>query len=183
MYIKHIFERNFNPKYVHNIFSFVKNYRLSKEGFLYLLNQISSDMDNRRRQNAVPKMIKLSATLKFLATGGYQNQIGGDKNAGLAQQTMSKILTEVLACIERVMCPLLITFEMQDEEKNNSKRYFWQKSHIPGVIGVVDGTHIQLIRPTTSEHLFFNRKLKHSINAMLVSQYSVYNRTYSNFFF
>lgn len=150
-------------------YSFVQNYRLSKDAFTFILNSISTELNISRRQTSVPNIIKLSATLKFLATGGYQNQIGGDRFAGLAQQTMSKIMSEVLSVIEKVVCPKFINFNMTEEEKRKSKRYFWDKSRIPGVIGVVDGTHIQIIRPATSEQLFFNRKLKHSINAMVVS--------------
>lgn len=59
---------------------------------------------------------------------------------------------------------------MTEEEKKAAKKHFFEKSGIPGVIGVVDGTHIQIIRPNKNEHLFFNRKLKHSINAMVVSK-------------
>ncbi|XP_055922970.1 putative nuclease HARBI1 [Eupeodes corollae] len=153
--------------------SFVKNYRLSKETFMYLLNNITKDLSIRRRQSSVPNIIKLSATLKLLSTGGYQNQIGGDMPARLSQKTLSKIIKEVLTSVEKVMCSQLVNFKMSDEEKRKSKRHFWEKSGIPGVIGVVDGTHIQLIRPTNSEQLFFNRKLKHSINVMVICDYTM----------
>ncbi|XP_050337666.1 putative nuclease HARBI1 isoform X2 [Bactrocera neohumeralis] len=57
---------------------------------------------------------------------------------------------------------------MSSEEKNEAKRAFYSMSGIPGVIGVVDSTHMQMIRPAVNEHLYFNRKLKHSINAMVM---------------
>lgn len=37
------------------------------------------------------------------------------------------------------------------------------------VVGCIDGTHIGLQKPTVNEHMYFNRKGFHSINAMLVS--------------
>ena len=45
-----------------------------------------------------------------------------------------------------------------------------EKTGFPGVVGAIYGTYIQIIRPNQNEHLFFNRKLKHSINAMVASK-------------
>ncbi|XP_067630133.1 putative nuclease HARBI1 isoform X5 [Eurosta solidaginis] len=39
------------------------------------------------------------------------------------------------------------------------------------IVGAVDGTQLQLLRPVENEHIYFNRKGKHSINAMIVSIY------------
>lgn len=114
-------------------------------------------------------MLKLAATLKFLAQGGYQHQIGQDRLLGFSQASISLCLSEVCDAIEKVLCPKHIVFEMAEDKKREAKRYFFDKCGIPGVIGAVDGTHIQLIRPVNDEHLYFNRKLKHSINAMVVS--------------
>lgn len=61
-------------------------------------------------------------------------------------------------------------FERSEEKLRETKISFFNKCGIPGVIGAVDGTHIQIIRPKHNEHLYFNRKLKHSINAMAVSK-------------
>lgn len=63
---------------------------------------------------------------------------------------------------------------MTDEEKNESKQYFYNRARIPGVIGAIDGTHIKIIKPTTEEHLFYNYKGYHSINAMIVSANRLY---------
>ncbi|KAG8234316.1 hypothetical protein J437_LFUL013056, partial [Ladona fulva] len=38
----------------------------------------------------------------------------------------------------------------------------------PGVLGYVDGTHIAIKTPREEEHLYFNRKHYHSINAQIV---------------
>lgn len=113
--------------------------------------------------------MRLAATLKFLAQGGYQHQIGQDLHLGISQQSMSSCLTEVCEAIEKTLCPKHIVFETREEKLREAKRYFYSKSSIPGIIGAVDGTHIQIIRPNHNEHLYFNRKLKHSINAMVVS--------------
>ena len=62
----------------------------------------------------------------------------------------------------------MICFEMTEEEKIQSKKWFFERTGFPSVIGAIDGTHINIIRPTENEHLFFNRKGNHSLNVMVV---------------
>lgn len=50
---------------------------------------------------------------------------------------------------------------------------FYEKYGIPGVIGVIDGTHIAIVPPKSDdpiypEHVYVNRKGYHSINTQLV---------------
>lgn len=58
---------------------------------------------------------------------------------------------------------------MSDVEKQEAKRYFYDKSRIPGVTMCVDGTHIKIFKPSVDTHLFYNRKGFYSLNAMIVS--------------
>ncbi|XP_054746667.1 putative nuclease HARBI1 [Anastrepha obliqua] len=153
--------------------SFVQNFRLSKEAFMYVLNSIKGEMKSPTRATAIPDIIKVATTLKFLAQGAYQHLIGQDHRAGLAQQTVSSCLWEVCSAIEKVLCPKHIVFSMSSEEQQDANRRFYETCGIPGVVGAVDGTHIQMIRPSNDEHLFFNRKLKHSINAMVICDHKM----------
>lgn len=157
----------------------MKNFRLSKNAFMYVLNSISNDLKAPQRSTAVPPILKLAATLKFLAQGGYQHQIGQDRLLGMSQSYISICLSEVCESIQKNLCPKHIVFTMSEEKKMEAKRFFYSKCSIPGVIGAVDGTHIQIIRPYNNEHLYFNRKLKHSINAMAVG-FNMHICTYIN---
>ncbi|XP_054745758.1 putative nuclease HARBI1 [Anastrepha obliqua] len=144
--------------------SFVQNFRLSKEAFMYVLNSIKGEMKSPTRATAIPDIIKVATTLKFLAQGAYQHLIGQGHRAGLAQQTVSS---------EEVLCPKHIVFSMSSEEKQDANRSFYETCGIPGVVGAVDETHIQMIRPSNDEHLFFNRKLKHSRNAIVICDHKM----------
>uniref|UniRef100_A0A1I8M7X3 Uncharacterized protein n=1 Tax=Musca domestica TaxID=7370 RepID=A0A1I8M7X3_MUSDO len=42
---------------------------------------------------------------------------------------------------------------------------FYKKHRISGVVGCIDGTHVQIIAPTDNKHLFYNRKF--SMNVLL----------------
>ncbi|XP_036344999.1 putative nuclease HARBI1 [Rhagoletis pomonella] len=155
--------------------SFIKNFRLSKDAFSYVLRSIEHELHAPIRSTAVTPTVKLAATLTFLGQGGYQHQIGQDRFAGLAQSTTSKCITEVVNAIEKTLCPRHIKFEMTVQEKRESKNHFYSKFGLPGIIGAVDGTHILTIW-IKDEHLFFNRKLKHSINAMAICDHKMYIR-------
>ena len=121
---------------------------------MYVFNLIKVHMNAPERSTAVPTLLKLAATMKILAQGGYQHQIGQDRHLRLSQQTVSSFLTEVCQVVEEILCPKHIVFEMAEEKKREAKIYFFNKCGIPGVIGAVDGTHIQLIRRAIYEHIW-----------------------------
>ncbi|XP_050340083.1 putative nuclease HARBI1 isoform X2 [Bactrocera neohumeralis] len=69
--------------------------------------------------------------------------------------------------METKLCPQFIRFTPDDSL--TCKEWFMQQYKIPGVIGCVDGTHIGLQKPTVNEHMYFNRKGYHSINAKILA--------------
>lgn len=143
-------------------------FRTSKECFKFILDDIEGEFKAQNR-NGVPVILKIAATLRFLAVGCYQTGVGQDFNIGLVQPTVSNVMSETLEILERMMCPKLINFKITESERNDAKRFFYRKTGFPGVIMCVDGTHVSLIRPNVNEHHFFNRKGYHSINAMMVN--------------
>lgn len=61
---------------------------------------------------------------------------------------------------------------MQANEIEAIQQQFWINTNFPGVIEAVDGTHIAITPPAKiREHLYINRKLYHSLNVMIVSDY------------
>lgn len=92
--------------------------------------------------------------------------------------------------MEEKLCSSWILWKVGESESVETKEYFYRKYKIPGstyadimkiirqklitliiyaVIGCVDGTHLFFQRPTKDEAIYFNRKGKHSLNAMVVS--------------
>ncbi|XP_053954971.1 putative nuclease HARBI1 [Anastrepha ludens] len=119
---------------------------------------------------AVPAVLQLAACLSLLASGGYQHAIGNDYLIGICQSTVSKLTGNVLEEIEAKLCPKHIKFEPDDSRR--CKDWFVENYQIPGVVGCIDGTHIGLQKPTVNEHMYFNRKGFHSINAMLICDHT-----------
>lgn len=139
--------------------------------FNVILSQIEQHFKPTKHKDAIPPILKLANTLRFLAEGSYQQAVGQDFLIGMAQSTVSVALSETLNILEAVMCEKYINFHLSEDEQARSKEYFLQKIGFPGVIGCVDGTHINIIRPVKNEHHFFNRKGSHSLNVMMVILY------------
>ncbi|XP_055906755.1 putative nuclease HARBI1 [Eupeodes corollae] len=148
---------------------FLKHFRLSKLAFVQLLADIEDRLKPTKRCTAIPNVVKLAATLRFCAHGSYQFSVGNEYCLGLAQSTVSLVLKEVLNVMENQICPKWIKFNCSEVEKSRAKLYFFERSHIPGVIGCVDGTHIKIASPKKElQHAYYNRKGFYSINAMIV---------------
>ena len=127
-----------------------------------MLEVIAPNLKSGIRSTFISKTIKLAATLRFLAQGSYQLSVGNDFNLGLSQPIVSKILSETLDVpMDKI--------EMTDDERNEAKLQFFEKTDFPGVIGCVDGTHIKILAPNKEDqHLYFNRKGFFSLNAMIL---------------
>lgn len=146
------------------LFRFVTVYRVNKEAFRYILNQIAHML-----KGSIPPNIQLAATLRFLAVGTFQGVIGRDIEVSLARTTVSKVIWNVINAIESVICPNWINLEMSSEEVAETKAHFYNKFEIPGVVGCIDGTHIPILKPTRDPSIFLNRKGFFSLNVMIVS--------------
>ncbi|XP_055905253.1 putative nuclease HARBI1, partial [Eupeodes corollae] len=147
---------------------FQKHYRVNKVSFKYLLDVLIMYSKPTRKRFGIPPIIKLSACLRFFAEGGYQTGVGNEGRVGMAQPSFSKVLAEVLEVLEEQLCPQWIKLPKTVAEKRNIALAFYTKHNFPGIVGCVDGTHVQIIAPSENRHLFYNRKGKYSLNVMLL---------------
>ncbi|XP_039967697.1 putative nuclease HARBI1 [Bactrocera tryoni] len=153
---------------------FIRYFRLNKEAFCFLLNEMKEHFHKHVRGAAIPPILKLCATLRFLADGGYQKCSGNDFNIGLAQPTTSLVIKEVLNITEQRICAQWIKIPMTEEEQNASKVSFYSKSAFPEVVGCIDGTHVRIISPRKEvQHLYLNRKGYYNLNVMILWDYKM----------
>ncbi|XP_055913458.1 putative nuclease HARBI1 [Eupeodes corollae] len=146
---------------------FIKNYRINKNVFKYLLDTLSDSFPIAKKSFAVPKIVRLSACLRFFAEGGYQRGVGKDHDVGIAQSTFSEVLSNFLNIFEENLCPEWIKSQTAEEQRSTNLHFF-EKYKLPGVIGCIDGTHVRIVGPHASQHLFFNRKGFYSLNVLLI---------------
>ncbi|XP_037808563.1 uncharacterized protein LOC119601603 [Lucilia sericata] len=133
---------------------FVSYYRLSKEAFIMVLEKLSPHLQS----STIPVIIQLSTTLRFLATGAFQGVIAKDVDISLGRSTVSTIMWRVINATENIICPQWIKLQMSADEIQNSKAHFFNKFHVPGVIGCIDGTHVKMNKPSEDESLFLTEK-------------------------
>lgn len=107
--------------------------------------------------------------LAFYATGSYQRPTGSSEGHFVAQQTVSKVIAQVTACLNTTqMRQKFIKFPRTTEERNRIKTEFYKKFKIPGVLGCIDCTQVAIIRPIIHEERYYCRKQYHSLNVQIV---------------
>nr|XP_029714158.1 putative nuclease HARBI1 [Aedes albopictus] len=150
--------------------SFIAYFRVTKDLFSYLLNIMETKLGVTVKSSSIPPILKLSAALRFFTVGSYQKGVGNDLFVGMAQPTLSKVLSSVIEVFEAEVCPTAICFPESEAEMDEIKLAFYEKHGFPGVIGCVDGTHVRIFKPISDiQHLYYNRKGFHSLNVMLLT--------------
>ena len=146
----------------------IKRYRVDRAAILFILSLIENLIQPATNRNqSVSALTKVLVTLRFLATGKYQQCSAVE--FGLSQPTVCKIISEVLDAITRPeIVKQFVNFPQSIDEVRLNQREFFAVSRFPGVVGVIDGTHIQIQAPSANEYEFVNRHNYHSINVQLV---------------
>ncbi|RLU16480.1 hypothetical protein DMN91_010548 [Ooceraea biroi] len=146
-------------------------YRLSREAVRTLIEDLRPLLLPNTRRHAVPVELQVLTTLTFVASGSYQKRVGQDYLTCMSQPTVSKIIRNIVNALNILMRDW-IHFPIEEAEIQHVKEMFWAHAQFPGVIGAIDGTHVAIVLPNTErEHLYINRKLYHSLNVLIVSDY------------
>ena len=104
----------------------------------------------------------------FFATGSYQRGVGKDFHIAIAQKTFSKVLQQTLVPLHNLIRDW-IKLAMSEEERQEAKDFFFEKSGFENIVMCVDGTHIKIKKPRNRPLQYLNRKNVYSINALIVS--------------
>eukprot|EP00102_Acyrthosiphon_pisum_P021062 XP_016658272.1 PREDICTED: putative nuclease HARBI1 [Acyrthosiphon pisum] len=172
-----------NPEFITDPFTytdrlFIKNYRLTKELVTNLVELVRPYIVSKSRSSAIDLKTKVLVTLNFLATGSYQSPIGNSRFTAVSQPTVSRCISEVVAAINH---PEIfhdwVKFPKNMNELSKVRNEFYRETGFPGVIGVIDCTHVSIVPPSSNlnlnenqnpEHIYVNRKGYHSINVQLI---------------
>ncbi|XP_037808570.1 putative nuclease HARBI1 [Lucilia sericata] len=169
------FKRYFLMHITIDLARFVDNFRVSKEVFLMLLQEMEPKMKMPYRNTHIPGHIKLATFLSFVATGGYQNCVGNEVTSSISKSKVSVIINECLTIFDNYLCPKWINLEKSSNEESESKECFYRTGGIPSVIGCVDGTHVRIKSPGDDlKHLYYNRKGFYSINVMAICDHKMF---------
>lgn len=99
----------------------------------------------------------------------FLRRVGSDGVACISQSMDSRYIDKYATIISDHLAPRYIRFPQNEDEITATKMAFEQRYNIPGVVGIVDGTHIALSAvPGDIEIAYVNRKHFHSINVQIV---------------
>ncbi|KAH9629661.1 hypothetical protein HF086_001132 [Spodoptera exigua] len=141
--------------------------------------RVSKDLYEENYQNIIRPLYQLQrgeviyspnfSGIVFYATGSYQRVVGGTYGTLMSQQSVSRAIRDVTAALNhQVVLSKWIKFPQTRQERDSIKRRFYEIYHIPSVLGCIYGTHVAIIRPTENDERYFNRKLFHSRNVMII---------------
>lgn len=149
-------------------FELIKRFRLDRAGIMLVTDMVRDSISPpTNRSKSISAELKVLATLRYLATGKMQLCNGDD--LGLSQQATSKVISQTLdALVTPAFISRFIKFPTRQGEVQQNQADFMQIAGFPGVVGVIDGTHIRIVAPREYEAEFVNRKRFHSINTQLV---------------
>lgn len=130
---------------------FVELFRLSKNMVRYLIDILTPHISSGGNALAIPRELRVLATLEFYATGTYQRVIRQNFVFPIAQSTMLSIVTEISELICDQLAEEWIQFPTDEETIIRNKNRFIELSRFPGTTGAVDCTHIAILVPTVEE--------------------------------
>ncbi|KAK6021484.1 hypothetical protein OSTOST_12843, partial [Ostertagia ostertagi] len=91
--------------------------------------------------------------------------------AGCNQSTVSRVLKNFVRAINRRASEYISW--PSERESIGINASFYSRYHLPGIVGIIDGTHCRIQRPTHNEEDFVCRKGYHSINVGVVVDYNM----------
>ncbi|KAK8762319.1 hypothetical protein V5799_026415 [Amblyomma americanum] len=114
-----------------------------------------------RRQVSAHKTMLIALTYIGTQTTMYQIADKFDVSESTVHAAISRILDFLFSISKREIC------WPDPDERQRSKAAFCQIGRrgqvLPDVIGVIDGCHVRIARPSESEESYYNRKKFHSI--------------------
>ena len=140
----------------------LKEYRMPCQQIFNICDLVRTELGTRGYRSVdLTLEEKVLLSLKTLASGSFQNS--SKDYLDVAQPTVSTVLNDfVNAIVPKASDHIYMPRTRSELEATKSS--FYDVARFPGVLGLVDGTHIPIIAPPEDEYAYINRKNFHSIN-------------------
>ena len=160
-----VFRDRANPFTVYDDEELYRRYRFTRNGILFLNENLQGMEPATRRNHSVPKQLKVFIGLRYLATGSYQTLLGDELGIKLSQPTICRSVTEFL----NAMSVFASTCIEWPADTRKTQEHFFENFNIPNVVGCIDGTHVQIIAPNGQDEVaYVNRLIYHNINVQSI---------------
>lgn len=119
----------------------------------------------------IPVTLEVLATLDFLGCGSFQRRVGRDAFCSMSQASISLAINKVCDVVVKHLSPKYVRFPANTAEANIGKNGFQERFGVPGILRLIDGTHIAISHiKKNEEYAYVNRKNFKSINVQAVSR-------------
>src|SRR5579859_982441 len=127
-------------------------------------------LQNTNYRPCMNSRTRLLVFLYHVCTGSNYTVVANQ--FGIGASTVSKCVHEVTYAILAHMWKVYICLPTVTEAQKSM--YAWeQQTGIPGVVGALDGTHIEIRKPAKEDaDIYFNRKCRYSVNVEGFQRYS-----------
>lgn len=116
-----------------------------------------------KRNHALTAAQQLIIALRFFASGLFQQVIGDTIN--VKKHTVCRTITRMTKALFKQQKKSIFWPRQEEWAKNASKLH--EDHNFPCVEGIVDGTHIRILRPNMHEEAYVNIKYFYSVNVQI----------------
>ncbi|XP_046682066.1 putative nuclease HARBI1 [Homalodisca vitripennis] len=146
-----------------------RNYlKMDEDTYIDLLRLVSPIIlkNDTVMRRAISPHERLSATLRFLATGRSLKDM--EFSTAISKPALCKIIPETCEAIYKVLKKLIQIPKTTNEWLKIASAFeeMWQ---FPHCLGAIDGKHVQIVPPQDSGSHYYNYKKTHSIVLMAVA--------------
>ncbi|XP_031329600.1 putative nuclease HARBI1 [Photinus pyralis] len=131
---------------------------MDEDTYLQLLSLVApliKRKDNVMRE-AIPAHERLTATLRFLATGRTYEDL--KFSTIISPQALSYIIPETCEAIWEVLHKDFMKFPRLEQDWRNISQRFQELWNFPHCLGAIDGKHVSIIPPSGSGSYYYNYK-------------------------
>ncbi|RVE41949.1 hypothetical protein evm_013389 [Chilo suppressalis] len=132
--------------------------RMNEEIYLNLLSLVSPLITKKDTvmRNAITPHERLTATLRFLATGRSYEDL--KFSTIISPQALSSIIPDTCEAIYKVLCPDFLKFPKTEQDWKHIAEKFEKRWNFPHCLGAIDGKHVSIALPPGCGSEFYNYK-------------------------
>lgn len=160
-YVPHVrFEKRYKTRVSPFTDDFKALYRFHEDNLQWIANHFLGE-NSETRGGALSSEHRMKIFLRYVADPGFQSGIG--EEVGVHQTTVSRTVAMVM---EKIIAKahMWIKFPSSQNAIDEAKQLWQTEFSFPSAIGVVDCTHIKILKPAVHGDEYINRKGYSSLN-------------------
>ena len=131
-------------------------YRFGREGLEFIIDLLANEISPvKRRSHSLSTKEQVLITLRFLASGSFLEVIG-DTFGSYDNSTVSRVALRVTQALAAKVDDF-IKFPATRAERDEMKQGMFRVGGFPCTISCVDGTHVRIKSPRTSQIMLTGR--------------------------